>query len=187
MAYTAWSVVYGEQPTAAKWNQLGANDAGFKDGTNIDSLAITTAKLAAAAVTPDKLGTGGNTASIQTSQATSSTSYTDLATVGPSVTVTIGANGLALVLFSTIQTNSSASGYSDCSIDISGATTISANTNGATNNRRTYWLGTVDNKQAFGYLFTGLTPGSTTFKMQYRAIVTGTATFSGRHLSVIPL
>lgn len=32
MAYTAWSVVYGEQPTAAKWNQLGANDAGFKDG-----------------------------------------------------------------------------------------------------------------------------------------------------------
>ena len=37
MAYTAWSVVYGEQPTAAKWNQLGTNDAGFKDGTNIDN------------------------------------------------------------------------------------------------------------------------------------------------------
>ncbi len=46
MAYTAWSVVFGEQPTAAKWNQLGANDAGFKDGTNIDALAITNAKLA---------------------------------------------------------------------------------------------------------------------------------------------
>lgn len=40
MAYTAWSVVFGEQPTAAKWNQLGANDAGFKDGTNIDNNAI---------------------------------------------------------------------------------------------------------------------------------------------------
>lgn len=40
MAYTAWSVVFGEQPTAAKWNQLGANDAGFKDGTNIDDAAI---------------------------------------------------------------------------------------------------------------------------------------------------
>lgn len=36
MAYTAWSVVFGEQPTAAKWNQLGSNDAGFKDGTNMD-------------------------------------------------------------------------------------------------------------------------------------------------------
>lgn len=40
MAYTAWSVVFGEQPTAAKWNQLGENDAGFKDGTNIDNSAI---------------------------------------------------------------------------------------------------------------------------------------------------
>lgn len=46
MAYTAWSVVYGEQPTAAKWNQLGQNDAGFKDGTNIDAGAITNSKLA---------------------------------------------------------------------------------------------------------------------------------------------
>lgn len=50
MAYTAWSVVFGEQPTAAKWNQLGANDAGFKDGTNIDALAITNAKLANSAI-----------------------------------------------------------------------------------------------------------------------------------------
>lgn len=40
MAYTAWSVVFGEQPTAAKWNQLGANDAGFRDGTNINNGAI---------------------------------------------------------------------------------------------------------------------------------------------------
>ena len=40
MSYTAWSVVFGEQPTAAKWNQLGTNDAGFKDGTNIDDDAI---------------------------------------------------------------------------------------------------------------------------------------------------
>jgi len=55
MAYTAWSVVYGEQPTAAKWNQLGANDAGFKDGTNIDNLAILTRHLADANVTSAKL------------------------------------------------------------------------------------------------------------------------------------
>ena len=31
MAYTAWSVVAFEQPTAAKWNQLGDNDAYLKD------------------------------------------------------------------------------------------------------------------------------------------------------------
>lgn len=40
MSYNAWSVVAFEQPTAAKWNQLGTNDAGFKDGSNIDDSAI---------------------------------------------------------------------------------------------------------------------------------------------------
>jgi hypothetical protein len=65
MAYTAWSVVFGEQPTAAKWNQLGANDAGFKDGANIDTgaliarhyaaLSIGTAALAANGVTAAKM------------------------------------------------------------------------------------------------------------------------------------
>lgn len=50
MAYTAWSVVFGEQPTAAKWNQLGENDAGFKDGTNIDDAAIITRHYKAGSV-----------------------------------------------------------------------------------------------------------------------------------------
>lgn len=39
MAYSSWSVVFGEQPSAAKWNILGTNDAHFNDligssGTN---------------------------------------------------------------------------------------------------------------------------------------------------------
>jgi len=38
MAYAAWSVVAFEQPTTAKWNILGTNDASFNDGTG---LAIT--------------------------------------------------------------------------------------------------------------------------------------------------
>lgn len=29
MAYSSWSVVFGEQPSAAKWNILGTNDAHF--------------------------------------------------------------------------------------------------------------------------------------------------------------
>lgn len=40
MAYAVWSVVFGEQPTAAKWNILGTNDASFHDGTGIDDDAI---------------------------------------------------------------------------------------------------------------------------------------------------
>lgn len=35
MAYSSWSVVFGEQPSAAKWNILGTNDASFNDGTGI--------------------------------------------------------------------------------------------------------------------------------------------------------
>ena len=31
MAYASWSVVFGEQPSAAKWNILGTNDAHFDD------------------------------------------------------------------------------------------------------------------------------------------------------------
>ena len=35
MSYTSWSVVFGEQPSAAKWNILGTNDASFNDGTGL--------------------------------------------------------------------------------------------------------------------------------------------------------
>jgi hypothetical protein len=45
MAYQEWSVVYGEQPTAAKWNILGTNDASFNDGTGIGNNAITVPKI----------------------------------------------------------------------------------------------------------------------------------------------
>lgn len=38
MGYASWSVVFGEQPSAAKWNILGTNDASFNDGTGIFGL-----------------------------------------------------------------------------------------------------------------------------------------------------
>lgn len=80
MAYTAWSVVYGEQPTAAKWNQLGANDAGFKDATNIDNLAILTRHLNTSSVTTPKLKPTMITYQAPTtgSYANSTTSWTDI-------------------------------------------------------------------------------------------------------------
>ena len=45
MAYASWSVVFGEQPSAAKWNILGTNDASFNDGTGIATGAITSTKI----------------------------------------------------------------------------------------------------------------------------------------------
>ncbi|CAB4152029.1 C1q domain containing protein [uncultured Caudovirales phage] len=38
MGYVSWSVVFGEQPSATKWNILGQNDASFNDGTGIAGL-----------------------------------------------------------------------------------------------------------------------------------------------------
>lgn len=40
MAYASWSVTFGEQPSAAKWNILGTNDASFNDGTGVANLTI---------------------------------------------------------------------------------------------------------------------------------------------------
>ena len=55
MAYQAWSVVFGEQPSASKWNILGTNDASFNDGSGLADNAIvnrhiTTANLHAAKI-----------------------------------------------------------------------------------------------------------------------------------------
>lgn len=50
MAYQSWSVVFGEQPSAAKWNILGSNDASFNDGTGIGDNAIGNTQLALGSV-----------------------------------------------------------------------------------------------------------------------------------------
>ena len=50
MGYVAWSVVFGEQPSASKWNILGANDASFNDGTGIADDVIIARHLGDASV-----------------------------------------------------------------------------------------------------------------------------------------
>ena len=80
MAYSSWSVVAGEIPTASKWNILGTNDASFNDGTGIGTNAIAAASLATSAIT---LGYAEITSSITT------TSSTAVQATGLSVSVTI--------------------------------------------------------------------------------------------------
>lgn len=69
MAYTSWSVVFGETPSAAKWNLLGSNDASFNDGTGIGNLAWNTTQVS----NPYKFSVYRNAAH------TSSTSFTKIA------------------------------------------------------------------------------------------------------------
>ncbi len=46
MGYTAWSVVFGEVPSATKWNLLGSNDDSFNDGTGVADDALLTRHFA---------------------------------------------------------------------------------------------------------------------------------------------
>ncbi len=179
MAYTAWSVVYGEQPTAAKWNQLGTNDAGFKDGTNIDDNAILKRHLANQIVTPNELDLDGANSFVSTDQTTSSTTYTDLATV-QSVTVDIGVNGQALVLWSGGLYNVAGQKY--IGVALSGANTAAASDSEGIRNDVSAFQGI----QSRAKLFTGLNAGSTTFTLKFRT-ASGTANFFSRNLTVIPL
>jgi hypothetical protein len=168
-------------PLTTIYNEFNGNI----DNNNIKTTAaIDGSKLANSSVSASKLATGASTATVATSETTISTSFAALATAGPAVTVTIGANGLALVILSAQTTNSNTSGYAIMGFAVSGATTTASSD--------TYSL--RDSTPAAGqtnrfsnvFLVTGLTAGSTTFTAQYKALA-NTATFSGRVISVIPL
>lgn len=49
--YSAWSVVFGEQPSAAKWNILGTNDAYFDDYIDRTGFPVQVVSTSSAATT----------------------------------------------------------------------------------------------------------------------------------------
>lgn len=118
---------------------------------------------------------------VTTSQNTTSTSYTDLATVGPSVTLTTGTK--AMVMWSAQGHNSNADQIAYTGMTVSGATT---KTPGGETVTFSDSLGANQPFTVGGvWLYTDLTAGSNTFKLQYR-VSTGTGTFANRTLFVIP-
>ena len=179
MSYTSWSVVFGEQPSASKWNILGTNDASFNDGTGIADNAILNRHLSSGIVTPNELDLDPADSFVFTDQTTTSTTYADLATA-QSVTVNIGANGLALVLWSGGIYNVAAQKY--IGVAVSGANTVAASDNEAIRQDAAAFGGT----QGRAKLFTGLNAGSTTFALKFRT-ASGTANFFSRRITVIPL
>ena len=112
-------------------------------------------------------------------QTTTSTSYTDLATTGPAVTVTTGTQALITVGCQSSNNNSSQGAY--MSFAVSGATTVAANDANAF--YVTSFTGGFGSSGMFQVLYTGLTAGSNTFTAKYRATGT-TATFSARNIIV---
>ena len=154
---------------------------GTISGTYLTASTVGTTQLASASVTPAKLATGGASASTSTAGTTNSTTYvTTLTTSGatPSVTVTIGSNGLALISINMLGVSSSTI-VCYTSFVATGANTIAGNDYIACQEIYT-------TSGAFSYMLTGLTPGSTTFKVACR-VSTGTGTWVGSTISVIPL
>lgn len=121
-------------------------------------------------------------ARITTTQTTASTTYADLATVGPSVTVAHGKT--VIVFWSCSVSNTTLDADSYMSWAMSGSNTRAADDpfslrqDGVPANV-TWRFGSVD-------INTVMTPGTTTFTAKYR-VDTGTATFGDRFIGVIPL
>lgn len=118
---------------------------------------------------------------VAANETTTSASFTDLATVGPSVTVTIGPNGMALVILTSHFYTTSAGGIAYNGFVASGANTIAASATRSLLSKT--GSGSEEIAASWIYLATGLTPGSTTFKMQYQ-VNAGTGNFSDRHIQV---
>lgn len=123
---------------------------------------------------------------VATFESTSSTSYTDLATGGPAVTVTIGSTGKALVAMHSAISNSISGVASYFGFAISGATTLAASDTTAIGfTSATAFAGI---RTGTTLLVTGLAAGSTTFTAKYRQDPgAGGANFTDRRLAVTPL
>jgi hypothetical protein len=123
------------------------------------------------------------TATVATSQTTTSEEYTNLSTRGPEVTVNHGKT--VLVFWQAQMANNTANIHCSASFAASGSSHVSAHDS--------YRLvsdgvGANEVNQYSAVREVGkLTPGTTTFTMKYRRGSSGTATFANRTITVFPL
>jgi hypothetical protein len=163
--------------TAAQFNQHvrdNLNETAPAKATAAGRLFVSTAANAIAERVPTRGLVG-------TAQSTASTSYVDLTTAGPAVTVTTGS--FALVFWTAHSQNSTANGRCLMSFAISGATTQAADDTWALTQQNPT---TGVNIRAGGVHMFPVTAGSNTFTAKYR-VDAGTGTWTNRQLFVIPL
>jgi hypothetical protein len=161
--------------TAAQFNQF------VRDNLNETAPAkATTAGSHFASTTLNAIAERVSAAAIvATSQTTTSTTYVDLATVGPSVTVTTGPQAWVAIYNANVHSTGAASAL--MAFEVSGATSIAANDNVSIGTGTT-----VGSRAGAKFLITGLTPGANTFTCKYR-VGAGTGTYVDRRIAVFPL
>ena len=120
------------------------------------------------------------TATVATAQSTSSTSYVDLATAGPAVTLTTGTK---VLVFTNTEVSTASGRYVFADFAISGATTRAASDDTCIK------MGTdadaMQSRNGVANLMT-VTAGSNTFTMKYRTNA-GSSQFSNRSIVVVAL
>lgn len=121
----------------------------------------------------DVLADNAQHTTVMVGETTASLTYTNLATVGPQVTLT-SRGTRAVVLWALVQHGTAGSAVS--SPAVSGATTLAAaDTHGLIVNDST--------RTSVGWSFLTITPGTNTFTLRYRTTA-GTATFLDRKMLV---
>lgn len=180
MAWTSPMTAVAFEPfTAAEFNTHVRDnllETAPAKATGAGGLIITDGANSVVQRTPD-------TDFIDARETTTSNSYTNLATHGPTVTVTTGTS--AYVSMKVTHENNVQGFNSYVSVAVDGATSIPANDDDAQ-----YWTQPVANYLvAFGssFIITGLTPGSNIFTLKYRVNGSTTGAFRNRRISVIPL
>lgn len=175
---TSWTA--GDVLTAADLTDTFAAKIAYPSGGS-DGNVLVKSGTAAAWGTASPHATSA-IASVATSQSTTSTTYTDLATAGPAVTVTTGTKALVIVGAELFGASANAAAY--MGVAISGATNVSATDATALIAYGDSYVVSVGASRA--YLFNDLTAGSNTFTAKYRA-GSGTVTFINRQIVVVDM
>lgn len=178
MAWTApMTAVANSAFTAAQFNTYvrdNLNETAAAKATAAGQIFVATGVNSIAARTP----TGD---AINTSETTTSTSFTDLATIGPTVTVTTGTSAL---VFQTARVANTGGLSSYMGHAVSGATTLSPSVDNSL--IADPGSGNLQRSSALAFRAGDLTAGTNIFTAKYQ-VDGGTGTFSYRRLVVIPL
>jgi hypothetical protein len=131
--------------------------------------------------------TAADSATVTTSESTTSGTFTDLSTVGPAVTITTGSSAIVTITADLGQ-NSGSGHVTIAGVAVSGATTIAATSNAVIQANGDLIDDPNTGTYSSTFKISGLTPGSNTFTMKYRSSAGGaTSIYENRHITVFAI
>lgn len=171
--YTAITFVANEQPTTAKWNLIGSNDASFNSGNGFEDGIIVNRHLANNAVGAANLATNAITLYKNNNLSHTTSSATPADMTNGSQTVTVPAGGRSVLIFLVLQPGGSAANLFEWFILADG---VQLNTGRRPLNGTGGWTDTIS---PWAY-HSAPSAGSHTYKIQTdKATGSGSITTSG--------